>query len=61
MKIHCHTCGKLCADLIAGSFTRIGMVVLCAQCWEPEPIADKSAPANDEVVDKLRGIFGMKE
>lgn len=58
-KLYCAHCGKLCADLIAGSKTRKGMVVICAKCWKPEPVAENPAPANDSGLDALRKMMGM--
>ncbi|MHB1176091.1 MAG: hypothetical protein ACYCZJ_13310 [Sulfuriferula sp.] len=59
-KLYCAHCGKLCADLIAGSKTRKGMVVICAKCWKPKPVSAKPYPSDDDMVDVLHKMFRMK-
>jgi len=53
MKIYCEYCGKKVAEIVNGSKIRKGTVFVCRECDNPEF-------SNDETVDALQEIFGIK-
>jgi len=53
--IYCEYCDKKVAEIESGSKIRKGTVFVCRECDNPEP-----PKPNDETLDALREIMGMR-
>jgi len=61
-KIHCKSCGWVCAEIIVGSKIRKNAVVLCQRCYDRMKVADDMAKmTTSSAPDFLKGIFGSQQ